>query len=212
MKTKIIFLITIILVFSIHFIASSQDMFNDAINLESLKHQKYFIRQEDKNGITEGSLTVDVVPQNDDKYQVNIDFLLGDDHFTNTFVASKNDNQNLFNNLFFSNPMAMAIVMPVFAVQFMLLPVTLMGGELKEGFLWTSKEDDEELTIQVPSSEERFGFKAYWVEILKDKQMAVRMLYSKEAPLPFIVEITDSDTLDEGLESLYLELQEWETN
>jgi len=42
--------------------------------------------------------------------------------------------------------------------------------------------------------------------------MAVRMLYSKEAPLPFIVEITDSDTLDEGLESLYLELQEWETN
>ncbi len=212
MKTKIIFLITIILVFSIHFIAFSQDMFNDAINLESLKHQKYFIRQEDKDGITEGSLTVDVVPQNDDKYQVNIDFLLGDDHFTNTFVASKNDNQNLFNNLFFSNPMAMAIVMPVFAVQFMLLPVTLMGGELKEGFLWTSKEDDEELTIQVPSSEERFGFKAYWVEILKDKQMAVRMLYSKEAPLPFIVEITDSDTLDEGLESLYLELQEWETN
>ncbi|HCU21400.1 MAG TPA: hypothetical protein DF698_00605 [Candidatus Atribacteria bacterium] len=212
MKTKFIFLLTIILVFSIHFIASSQDMFNDAINLESLKHQKYLIRQEDKDGITEGSLTVDVVPQNDDKYQVNIDFLLGDDHFTNTFVASKNDNQNLFNNLFFSNPMAMAIVMPVFAVQFMLLPVTLMGGELKEGFLWTSKEDDEELTIQVPSSEERFGFKAYWVEILKDKQMAVRMLYSKEAPLPFIVEITDSDTLDEGLESLYLELQEWETN
>ncbi|QPM69544.1 hypothetical protein [Atribacter laminatus] len=212
MKSKIIFLITIILVFSIHFIASSQDMFNDAINFESLKHQKYFIRQEDKNGITEGSLTVDVVPQNDDKYQVNIDFLLGEDHFTNAFVASKNDSQNLFNNLFFSNPMTMAVVMPVFAVQFMLLPVTLMGGELKEGFLWTSKEDDEELTIQVPSSEERFGFKAYWVEILKDKQMAVRMLYSKEAPLPFVVEIMDSDTLDEGLKSLYLELQEWETN
>ena len=130
MKTKFIFLLTIILVFSIHSIACSQDMFNNTLNLDSLKHQKYLIRQEDKDGITEGSLTVDVVPQDEEKYQVSIDFLLGEDHFTNSFIASKDDNQNLFNNLFFSNPMAMAIVMPVFAVQFMLLPVTLMGGEL----------------------------------------------------------------------------------
>lgn len=212
MKNKIILLLTIICIFSIHYVAYSQDMFNNTLNLESLKHQKYFIRQEDEKGITEGSLTVDVTPQNEGKYQVNIDFLLGDDHFTNSFIASKDDNQNLFNNLFFSNPMTMAVVMPVFAVQFMLLPVTLMGGELKEGFLWSSKEDDEELTIQVPSSEERFGFKAYWVEILKDKQMVVRMLYAKEAPLPFVVEISDSETLGEGQKSLYLELKELETN
>ncbi|NLJ37664.1 MAG: hypothetical protein GX432_02755 [Candidatus Atribacteria bacterium] len=212
MKNKIILLVILIFVFSIYSISYSQNMLNNTLNLDSLKHQKYLIRQENEKGITEGALTVDVTPQDQGKYQVNIDFLLGNNHFTNSFIASKDDNQNLFNNLFFSNPIAMAIIMPVFAVQFMLLPVTLMGGELKEGFIWNSKEDNEELTIQVPSSEERFGFKAYWVEILKDKQMAVRMLYSKEAPLPFVVEIMDSDTLEEGQKSLYLELQEWETN
>ena len=98
MKTKFIFLLTIILVFSIHSIVCSQDMFNNTLNLDSLKHQKYLIRQEDKDGITEGSLTVDVVPQDEEKYQVSIDFLLGEDHFTNSFIASKDDNQNLFNN------------------------------------------------------------------------------------------------------------------
>ncbi|NLJ48846.1 MAG: hypothetical protein GX428_04560 [Candidatus Atribacteria bacterium] len=211
-KSKIVLLFIIICVFSLHSIAYSQDLFNNTLNLNTLKHQKYFIRQEDKEGITEGSLTIDVTPQDQGKYQVNIDFLLGNNHFTNSFIASEDDHQNLFNNLFFSNPMAMAIVMPVFAVQFMLLPATLLGGEFKEGFLWSSKEDDEEITIQVSSSEERFGYKAYWVEILKDKQMAVRMLYSKEAPLPFVVEIMDSDTLNEGQKSLYLELQEWEMN
>ncbi|MBP8932868.1 MAG: hypothetical protein KBG67_00375 [Candidatus Atribacteria bacterium] len=212
MKSKLFFLLTIILIVAINCFAYAQEMFNTPLNLESIKHQKYFIRQEEEDSVNEGSLTVDITPQDEGKYQVNIDFLLGNDHFTNSFLASKEDNQSLLNNLIFSNPTTMAIIMPIFAVQLMLLPVTLMGGELKEGFSWSSKEDDEEMTIQATSSEERFGFKAYWVEILKDNKMVVRMLYSKEAPLPFVVEIFDSDTLNEGQKSLYIELQEWDRN
>ena len=212
MMRKWIVCLTGIFIFLFSLLAIAQDVMPNTLQFEKLKHQKYLIRQENTEGTIEGFLTVDITPQDNAKYQVNIDFRLGDNQFSNSFTAAKDDSQNLFNNLFFSNPMTMAVIMPVFAVQFMLLPVTLMGGELKEGFKWSSKEDGEKLTIQVTSSEERFGYKANWVEILKDNQLVVRMLYSKEAPLPFVVEIKDSETLGEGQKSLYLELQEWDMN
>jgi len=208
-KRVMIFLI-VVFVFSFTFSAFTQEMLMDTLDFSKLKHQKYYILQEDNQGITGGYLTIDITPQEDEKYKFDIDFNLGDDHFSNSFTATKDDDQNLFNNLFFSNPMTMAVIMPVFAVQFMLLPVTLMGGELKEGFTWSTSDNGEEMTIQVPSSEERFGFKAHWVEILKNQEVIVRMLISKDAPLPFVVEIKDSETLEEGQKSLYLELLEWD--
>ncbi|MEI6157433.1 MAG: hypothetical protein WCP87_03610, partial [Atribacterota bacterium] len=141
-----------------------------------------------------------------------IDFKLGEQEFSNSFTTSKSDSENMFSKLFFSNPGTMAVIAPVLAVQLLLLPVTLMGGELKEGFKWSSKEEGEKTTIQVNSSEERFGKKAYWIEILKNDKIAVRMLMAKEGPLPFVVDIQDPEIIGEGQKSLYLELKEMTLN
>jgi len=204
--------LSLLLILSISVIAFAQDELPNVIQFEKLKHQKYLIREEKDGATIEGHLAVDVTPQDAGVFQVVVDFQLGDNEFSNTFTATKDDSQNVFNNLFFANPMTMAVIAPVMAVQFMLLPVTLMGGELKEGFKWSTKEEGEKMTIQVTSSEERFGAKANWIEILKNDQIIVRMLLSKASPLPFVVEIRDTDTLEEGQKSLYLELQEWEMN
>ncbi len=188
------------LVFCLFFLAS-------CMNLEDISEVRYRLRIEAESGVQEGHLFLWISPETGEKYEVKVDFSLGNDSFSSTFTVAKDDLGDIFGSLLISNP-SLGKVLGVLSVsQVLLLPALLSGKELEEGFEWREESEGKETVITIPSSETRFGKKALWIEIQKDGQKVLHGLFEQEKYLPLVLSVQDKEALEEDQESLFIEAE-----
>jgi len=176
------------------------------LDLQKTEHQHYYLRIQENGQVTEGHMIINSNPVGEDKLEISIDFKLGDTAFTQTMTTKIDEIEEVFGTLMFTNPVMLGFYGPLFASQAMLFPLMMTGGQISEGFKWETTQDGETMTYQVTSSETRFGMKAYWMEILTDHELVVKMLVTEEDFIPFVVEIKDPEMLEAGQQGLYYEL------
>ncbi len=176
------------------------------LDLERTEHQSYYLRIQEDGQVSEGHMIIDTAPVGDDKLEIKIDFKLGDSSFTQTMTPNIDEIEDAFGTLMFTNPVMLGFYGPLFASQAMLFPLMMTGGQISEGFQWETTQDGETMTYRVTDSETRFGMKAYWMEVLIDHELVVKMLLTEDDFIPFVVEIKDPEILEEGQQGLYYEL------
>lgn len=178
------------------------------INLESVQKVNYSLRVEEEEGTKEGHLIVQFTQVDEENYQAQVDFALGEESFSSTFTVKKDDIQGSLFPLMLSNPSIAQVLGVLSTAQIVLAPAFMSGGELNVGFQWKQKDEKGEIEITVPASETRFGKEALWVEAKKDGKLIARTLFEKETYFPLVVDFQDPEQLESGQKRFYIEAQE----
>ncbi len=178
------------------------------ISLENVQKVNYALQVEEEEGTRQGHLIIQLTQADQENYQAQVDFALGEESFSSTFTVKKDDIQNSLLPIMFSNPSAAQVLSVLSTAQVVLAPVLISGGELNVGFQWKQKDEEGETEIIVSASETRFGKEALWVETKKDGKLIARALFEKETYFPLVIDLQDPEQLESGQKRFYIEAQE----
>jgi len=178
------------------------------ISLENVQKVNYALQVEEEEGTRQGHLIIQLTQADQENYQAQVDFALGEESFSSTFTVKKDDIQNSLLPIMFSNPSVAQVLSVLSTAQVVLAPVLISGGELNVGFQWKQKDEEGETEIIVPASETRFGKEALWVEARKDGKLVARILFEKETYFPLVVDFQDPEQLESGQNRFYIEAEE----
>jgi len=178
------------------------------ISLENVQKVNYALQVEEEEGTRQGHLIIQLTQADQENYQAQVDFALGEESFSSTFTVKKDDIQNSLLPIMFSNPSAAQVLSVLSTAQVVLAPVLISGGELNVGFQWKQKDEEGETEIIVSASETRFGKESLWVETKKDGKLIARALFEKETYFPLVIDLQDPEQLESGQKRFYIEAQE----
>lgn len=173
----------------------------------------YAIRVEEIRGVKEGTYSLSFTPQGSEGVEVHIHFALGDEEFSTTLTTEEENLAGVLFSSVLTNPSLSTVMGPIMASQTIYLALLENAqGKLQEGFLWRTKDEEgREMEISVSSRETRFGREALWIESKTNGVAGLRMLMEEKTLIPFIIDITDPEFLEEGQKRVYLEVEniEW---
>jgi hypothetical protein len=184
----------VFLILSICFVSSAGAQAWEPYNFKGTEHFKYAINSTEEGVEKTGTFSFDTVKQGEDKYKVSYSSLFGEDEFSSTTTATKDELAGkIMMSLMMSGSEAGAILGVTIFTPALGMMMILGGGDLEVGNGRTWTEKGKKMSCKVEAKEKIAGLEGYKCVYREDGEIQIMQVIAPEIALPLHTILVDEE-------------------